>query len=362
MSVVAPQAGGSQNELRHVTLTPHAKYGEAVPATISSTAESHHGVLARFAGRIISAMSGARLTILIYHRVLERRDPLNPSTPDVGAFERAMRLVASQFRVIPLIDAVRQLRDGTLPAGCAVITFDDGYADNATLALPILQRLGLTATFFVATGFLDGGRMWNDTIVETVRSCRRSVLDLDDLGLGVHPVDDDAQRRSTLGIVLRKLKYLPLDERDRIAEAVSTRANVRLPEDLMMTGDQVRELHLAGMTIGGHTVRHPILARLDADAARREIVEGKERLEEIVDSSVQLFAFPNGRPGQDYTSDHVAMVESSGFLASVSTASGVATVSSDPFQLPRFTPPSERPMMFRAQLLRNLLDTRPEIV
>ena len=55
------------------------------------------------------------------------------------------------------------LLKGDLPARPAVITFDDGYADNRTVALPILQAHGLTATFFVATGFLDGGRMWNDT-------------------------------------------------------------------------------------------------------------------------------------------------------------------------------------------------------
>ena len=89
------------------------------------------------------------------------------------------------FNVIPLLDAVRHSAAGTLPPRAACITFDDGYADNAEVALPILQRHKLHATFFVATGFLNGGRMWNDTIIELVRRAPDGVLDFSAFGLGV---------------------------------------------------------------------------------------------------------------------------------------------------------------------------------
>ena len=65
-----------------------------------------------------------------------------------------------------------------VPPKSILITFDDGYADNHDIALPILKRHGLTATFFIATGFLDGGRMWNDTVIEAVRRTKRTTLDL----------------------------------------------------------------------------------------------------------------------------------------------------------------------------------------
>lgn len=324
--------------------------------------DSVGGFAARLAGGIVSTLTGARLTILIYHRVLERRDPLSPSTPDVVAFERGLRWLSNQFRVIALHEAIERLCEGDLPVGCASITFDDGYADNATLALPVLQKMGLTATFFVSTGFLDGGRMWNDTVIETIRRSRDGVIDLDEFGLGVHQMADDDQRRAAIARVLRRLKYFPLDEREQVADAIGARAQGAMPTDLMMTREQVVKLHRAGMAIGGHTVRHPILACLDEEASRREIVSGKHALEDIVDAPVRLFAFPNGQPGRDYTAQHVAMVRSAGFVGAVSTASGVATASSDPFQLPRFMPASEHPMRFRAQLLRNLLESRPEVV
>lgn len=362
MSLMAlAHADSTRPELGWEGETLQEAYVPRAPAS-HPVMDSLTGLASRFAGGIVSALTGARLTILIYHRVLEHRDPLSPTTPDVVTFERGLRWLSSQFRVIGLHDAIERLCRGELPTGCASITFDDGYADNATLALPVLEKLGLTATFFVSTGFLDGGRMWNDTVIETIRRTRDEVIDLDEFGLDVHQIADDAQRRATIAKVLRKLKYFPLDEREQVANAIGARVQGALPKDLMMTREQVRRLYRGGMSIGGHTVRHPILACLNDEAAQCEIVSGKLALEEIIDAPVRLFAFPNGQPGRDYTAQHVAMVRSAGFEGAVSTASGVATASSDPFQLPRFMPASEYPIRFRAQLLRNLLESRSEIV
>ncbi len=138
--------------------------------------------------RVAPSGARSRLTILIFHRVLARPDPLFPDEVDAAAFEARMRWVKDWFNVLPLGDAVQRLRDGRLPERPLAITFDDGYADNAKIAAPILLRLGLPATFFIATGFLDGGCMWNDTVIEAVRAAKGPVLDLAPLGLGAHPV------------------------------------------------------------------------------------------------------------------------------------------------------------------------------
>ena len=109
------------------------------------------------------------LLILTYHRVLEAEDPLRRGEITQHAFAKHLRVLRRWFNVLQLSKAWRRTRDRTLPARAVAITFDDGYADNAELALPILRHEGLPATFFVATGFLDGGRMWNDTIIESLR-------------------------------------------------------------------------------------------------------------------------------------------------------------------------------------------------
>ena len=124
------------------------------------------------------------LSILIYHRVLAGPDPLFPERIDARRFEQHLRLLTRWFRVLPLGEAVARLRAGTLPSRAACITFDDGYADHAEVALPLLQRYGVTATFFVASGFLDGGCMWSDAVTDVVRHAPGERLNLTRSGFG----------------------------------------------------------------------------------------------------------------------------------------------------------------------------------
>jgi len=248
-----------------------------------------------------------------------------------------------------------------LPPRAACVTFDDGYADNAEVALPILQKLGIPATFFIATGFLDGGRMWNDTVIELVRGASGAELDLEQLGFGRFDITDVPQRQRAITTLIGKLKYLPLQERKEQIDAICKHLQPDLPNNLMMTADQVRQLHNAGMDIGGHTVNHPILARLDASAARREIAEGKETLEAMIGARVRLFAYPNGKPGQDYLAEHVGIVKDLGFEGAVSTAWGAMPSAPDLYQLPRFTPWDQGAHKFMLRMARNLLK-RAEVV
>lgn len=294
------------------------------------------------AGVIDSLGNGARheqrLSILIYHGVGERPDPLGHCDVDVARFDAHLAVLSRAFSVMTLGEAASRLRDGSLPRRAACITFDDGYANNHDMALPMLRKHGLSATFFIATAYLDGGRMFNDVVIDAIRRSTRSTLDLDSLGLGLIDIGSPARRVEALRILLPRLKVLPLDARDEQAAYVARAAGVDTPPSLMMTGEQVRQLAREGMEIGAHTHRHPILNSVPDDEARHEIVSGKAAIESVIDAPVQVFAYPNGRPEQDYSPRHVRMVAEAGFEAAVSTARGCARASHDPFQLPRFTP------------------------
>ena len=275
---------------------------------------------------------------MIYHRVLSQPDALFPGEPDAGRFDAQLALLKGWFNLLPLPEAVQRLREERLPPRALAITFDDGYADNCTVALPILQRHDVRAAFFIATDYLDGGRMWNDTVIESVRGCLLPDLDLSDLGLGAQPIRTPQEKSRAIASILGRFKYLPQEERETKAAALANRCGVALPDRLMLTGDQLRKLHKAGMTIGAHTASHPILANLPDQEARRDIAIGKERLERAIGEPVRFFAYPNGRPGQDYGAAHVRMVRELGFEAAFSTAVGTAGARSDLFQLPRFRP------------------------
>lgn len=287
----------------------------------------------------LDTVLGRRVSVLTFHRVQPFLDPLFPLEMHAARFDALLTSIAGSFNVLTLGEAHEALTHGKLPPRALVMTFDDGYADNATVALPLLQRHGLRATFFVSTGFLDGGRMWNDTVIETVRACPKPELDLADFGLGRFTLGSPVQRRAAIDAVLPKIKYQPLDQREPwIAKLREAAGHPDLPDDLMMRSEQVRELHAAGMEIGGHTVRHPILTETADDQARDEILRGRAALEALIGAPVKVFAYPNGVPHRDYDHRHVAIVREAGFQCAVSTWPGAVRPGEDDFQWPRFTP------------------------
>lgn len=297
--------------------------------------------------------SRARLTILFYHRVLAEPDPLQNGVPDAKNFDALMGALARVFRVLSLDEGVERLRSGTLPARSACITFDDGYRDNLEVAAPILERHGLHATYFIATDYLNGGRMFNDTVIEAVRRLPAGASDLSWAGLGKRTLNGSNSRATLVNDFVQSVKYLPADERLELCERFGAMAGQRLPDDLMMTSEQVRALARSGMSIGGHTCSHPILARLAGEAAWREISRNRDELASLLDAPPRHFAYPNGRPGQDFGAEHVLMVKRAGYESAVTTSWGVATAETDRYQLPRLAPWHRKPRRFCMSLLSN---------
>lgn len=304
------------------------------------------------------AGSRGRLTILFYHRVWQVHDPMYEERDCLPAekFDSHLSSMLEHFNVLPLPEALEKLRSGSLPTRAAAITFDDGYADNINLAYPILAKHNLHATFFITTGFLNDGLMWNDTIIETIRLCDSNTLNLTSLELGCFSLNSWSEKRIAAAAIIGKLKYHPLHERLSICDQIVKITNVTLPTNLMMTNKQVRELHNTGMEIGAHTINHPILSRLSDNEAEEEITKGKSALENIVAAPVNLFAYPNGRSNKDYNTRDINIVKRAGFHAAFSTEAGVAHKTSDLYQIPRFSPwdSDERKFIFR--LSQNLIN------
>ncbi len=301
------------------------------------------------------AGKNARLSISIYHRVQEEDDELLGISANATSFDLHIKYLAEYFNVLPLHEAVQRLQNGTLPSRAACITFDDGYADNAEIALPILQKYGVSATFFVATGFINGGIMWNDVVIEWMRRVPVDSLDLIEMDLGKYETNTLSQRREALCSLINTLKYLPFEIRKQKIDQLCSLIPVSLPDNLMMTSEQIMKLHRAGMGIGGHTTNHPILARLTNEAVYSEIAENKETLEHIINSPVRLFAYPNGKPNQDYLPDHLEIIKSLGFDAACTTAKGAAKKGCDVYQLPRFTPWANDYLKFMLHMSRNMI-------
>ncbi|MGJ9418457.1 polysaccharide deacetylase family protein [Massilia sp. CMS3.1] len=309
-------------------------------------------LLLRATGSAIGLSRQHSLAVVNYHRVLARPDPLLDTEPDVAAFHWQMALLADCFNVMPLHDALRALDEGRLPPRTVCITFDDGYRSVHDLALPILRKFKLPATVFVTSGFIgsNAGNMWNDRIIHAVQSLPAGTLDLTDVGLGSYSLGSLEERKQTAQRLTEAGKYLPPLERDSLVKCLDRMSGMH-HDALMLTPEMLVALERNGVEIGAHTISHPILTSLDDESARAEIVTGKRQLEALIGKPVRLFAYPNGKVGQDYDARHVEMVRQAGFFAAFTTAVGAITGDQDRFQLPRSRPWDRTPFRFGLRLL-----------
>jgi len=322
--------------------------------TIASLALRLGAPLLRLLGNLLAprARHERRLCIINYHRVLAQPDPLLDSEPTVETFRWQMNLLARCFNVLPLAEAVERLEQGRLPPRAVAITFDDGYRSLHDLALPVLREFGLPATVFVTSGHMaDASSMWNDIILEAVRRLPGPQIDLRPIGLDVYPLATPEQRKNSASLLTERCKYLEPAQRATMLAHLQEQVSTNLSECLMLTEEMIANLIAHGIDIGGHTVTHPILARLDDAAAQREIEDNKRDLESVIGRPVELFAYPNGKYGADFDERHASMVRAAGYRAAFTTATGAAAQHHDPFQLPRGRPWDTLPLMFAVRLL-----------
>lgn len=278
----------------------------------------------------------AALPVLMYHRVMSELDPLQADVHTARTMDTQFATLARHFKVLPLDEAAALLAEGRLPPRAVSITFDDGYRDNHDIALPLLRKHGLSATFYVSSGFLNGGIMFHDVMVETVRHAPTGMLDLGLSDAAPVPLSDTATRVAALRVLVRQVKYLDADRRAELCERLLATLGCRAPKHLMMDDDQVRAMARAGMSVGGHTTQHMILSRLDEATAWEEIRGNADALSNLTGQRITSFAYPNGKPGVDYNAPHVEMVKRAGFTNAVSTHSGVGMRTASRFELPRF--------------------------
>ncbi len=292
------------------------------------------------AGKIGSAVyrrsTQNRMVVLTYHRVLDKPDPIFHNEVHLEQFRKQVRALRNAFNVLPLGRAIALQEKGQLPPRTVCITFDDGYEDNYRNALPVLNEHGLKATFFIATGYLGNGAMWNDRIIHGIRHYEGDRLDIEELQMNDLATATHEDKRKTIGQVVAKLKYLPQKKREVMTQSVVKNLS-NIPSQ-MMTTDQVVAMRQSGMEIGAHTVSHPILACEDEGSAREEILGSKEFLETLLGEKVTLFAYPNGKPEKDYLNAHVNILKEVGFSAAVSTRWGSAGADDNRFELPRIAP------------------------
>jgi peptidoglycan/xylan/chitin deacetylase (PgdA/CDA1 family) len=236
---------------------------------------------------------------LNYHRIGDG----SKSVFDRGLWSAGVEEFSDQLRFckgeLDLIGPDQLERALSAPSGrYGLITFDDGYRDNYEIAFPILRQQRVPATFFVTTGFIDDRRLaWWDEIAWIVRSSRQSRIE-SSRWLPTPVVFDEPSRERAVGALLHAYKLLPSAETSEYLDAVAAAAGTgrcQLPlGGEWMTWEMLRKMRDAGMTIGGHSVTHPVLARANRERQQWEIAECAKRLKFELGEPMRYFAYPVG--------------------------------------------------------------------
>jgi peptidoglycan/xylan/chitin deacetylase (PgdA/CDA1 family) len=277
--------------------------------------------------------------VLIYHRVCElAHDPQRLAVrPD--RFAAHMRALREAFEVLRFEqDWPPQRR----PA--VAITFDDGYADNIENALPILESAGVPATFFIATGYVGGGReFWWDELERVLLSGAAGPRRVQRLGaVELERAYDGAsagERRLLYQDLHPRLKKLSVAAREdalaSLREAFPESAPARRSHRVMDVDEVVRMGASGVVTLGAHTVWHQPLASLAVEAQRDEIGRSRTMLQEWTGRPVHVFSYPFGNH-DDYTPQSVALCRDFGFTRVAANFPAVVRERTDPMQVPRF--------------------------
>ncbi len=258
---------------------------------------------------LLRPVRDGRLTILTYHRISvpgthpHLDDGVISCMPE--EFEEQMQWLSKVATPIGFGD-LAAIEDGksALPPKAVIVTFDDGYLDNYLYAFPILRKLKIPATIFLATGFVGTRNpFWWDV----------AVYALEVSGVGEGRATEELER----------LKRLPEAERRKLVAGYLRAAHVD-PEAFprsIVSWEEVKEMAENGIEFGGHTVTHPVLSTVTPELLEAEVSGCAEAIRERLGRAPLAFAYPVGRSFA-VNDAAVEVVRSAGFRYAVTTEYG----------------------------------------
>lgn len=268
--------------------------------------------------RLVAATHGPlRLTVLAYHRIADHAAPdfvgfAGNASATPAEFDAQLGWARERFTPVSLEEVAAGVAGGRLPRRPLLVTFDDGYRDNRTAALPILERHGFPGSIFLATDHIGTAvPFWWDQVAWCLGTTAMMRPHLPLMG----EVDLSGDRQRVIRHFIARLKALPNAEMRSVVAALPTILEVGSSTEAfrgtMLDWDDVAAMARAGVSFGAHTCSHPILARMPAASAAAEISSSVRRVAEAIGQTPLGFAYPNGCRG-DIEDANVAAVAEAG--------------------------------------------------
>ncbi|HET8946177.1 MAG TPA: polysaccharide deacetylase family protein, partial [Candidatus Polarisedimenticolia bacterium] len=309
------------------------------------------------AGSLWRRRAASTWTVLGYHRVGAAAPDGGPGVVAPERFRAQVRWLKQRYDVVTVGEAFAAMQGGGRARPMASLTFDDGYRDNVAVALPILLEEGCRATLYPTLEAIEEGKApWPHRLSRALRrlagsgtavpaSWPKGIADL----AGPEP-------RAGGGIgervaaVIALAKRLPASECARLCADVEALAGTGAGHPEMLSAADLRAWAAAGMEVGSHTHRHPVLSRQTPEERRADLLESRRGLERIAGTPVVHLAYPNGRTG-DWDEAVVADARAAGYATAVTTIEGINRAGADPLRLLRVSVGDDEVAAFSLRLL-----------
>lgn len=218
-------------------------------------------------------------------------------------FERRMQLLRKRgIPIVTLDEGVKRFTQRMIANAETVITFDDGWASNLTVAVPILEKYGFPACVYISTEHLEAGtEVFNVALSYMIRRSGLKMLTLE----RVHPQLDGAYDIATnpdaaiVDLILRAEGALPLAERQQLLRPIAQALGANLDEVLrgerfrLLSRDEIGQVFRRGIDVQLHTHTHH-LPDTDFDEMALEISKNRKMIEELTGSQARHFCYPSG--------------------------------------------------------------------
>jgi peptidoglycan/xylan/chitin deacetylase (PgdA/CDA1 family) len=284
------------------------------------------------------------LIVLNYHRVGNAAE-----TPfDSGTFSATPEELDSQlaylkrrFNMATLETALGMLNGCAARGTSVLITFDDGYLDNYTLAFPILRKHGVQGVFFLPTAFVGTGRLpWWDAIAYIIKKSRKKTIRLDYPQPATFDLESDGAALVSMRVLHAFIQPAVKDPGRFIADLEKVCETTRpesSAERLFLNWEEAREMQRHGMAFGSHTDTHEILSKLSPERQREEVFRSREILERELDRRIETLAYPVGQR-YCFSSDTVEALKQTGYRAAFSFYGGLNRPGEiQPFDIRRYS-------------------------
>lgn len=309
--------------------------------------ESISASLARWTARAVARVRQVTLegpsspvAVLMYHGVVEK--PL--SVPDwcfidARAFEAQIRYLTRHFDIVHLDTAMTSSTPYRRPRVC--LTFDDGFANVATVAAPILRRYSAPAAVFLVTGLVDtSDTVWFARLHDALIKTSATTLRFGDTNIALRSTHERAKASARLQAIVKMAPAADVGSLvAEIIERLGLDPRAPIPADSpfrILDSATIRELVAEDLLrFGGHTTSHTILTRLPLAQASRDLADCQLALEAITGRKSVLFAYPNGR-ASDFDDSIITVLRSLGVEFALTTEAGPWLVGDDPLRIRRY--------------------------